>query len=247
MPPAPKAPAPGGNSRRNLVIAVAVAAAVAIALIGASIALRGGDDEAQPPSATETTTTTANVGLLDGIPQAGTVLGDPNATVIMLQYEDIQCPICQRYTEEAFPTIVDEYVRTGKVKVDFRGLAFLGEDSLKALRIALAAGKQDKLWEVVEAFYAAQGEENSAWVTDELVDEILGSIPDLDAGQVLTDAQSAAVEQEVIDVQNEAQSRNVPGTPWFWVQIGDEKPYEVQPQDLGPSAFYPILDDALDG
>jgi protein-disulfide isomerase len=246
MPPAPKAPSSSSGSRRNLVIALAVGAVVAIALIGASIVLTGGDDEATTTATTDGTTTTP-VGSLEGIPQSGTVLGSPDATVTLFQYEDIQCPVCQRYTEESFPTIVDEYVRTGQVKVDFRGLAFLGEDSLKALRIALAAGKQDKLWEVVEAFYARQGEENSGWVTDELVDEILADIPGLDAGQVLTDAQSAEIEQEVTDVQDEAQAREVPGTPWFWVQIGDGVPYEVQPQDLSPLSFYPILDDALDG
>ncbi len=246
MPPVPKSPSPGSRSRRTLFIALGAAAVVAAALIGASIAFTGGGDD-ESSSTTPTTTTTTTDNLLEGIPQSGTVLGDPAATVTMLQYEDIQCPVCKRYTSESFPTIVDEYVRTGKVKVDFRGLAFLGEDSLKALRVALAAGKQNKLWEVVEAFYAAQGEENSGWVTDELIDSTLASVPGLDAERVLADAKTSEIEKDVIDVQNEAQARSVPGTPWFWIKIGDAEPYEVQPKDLGPLSFYPILDDALDG
>jgi protein-disulfide isomerase len=242
VPPVPKPSTKGPRAHRNLLIALVAGAVVAVALIAASIAFRaGGDSEATP------TTTTGAPGSLDGIPQSGTVLGDPEAAVTLIQYEDLQCPICKQYTDDAFPTIVDEYVRTGKIRVDFRGLAFIGEDSLKALRIALAAGKQDRLWEVVEAFYAAQGEENSGWVTDELVDSILASVPGLDAAQVLTDAGSAEVEQEIIDVQNEAEKRAVQGTPWFFVQIGDGEPYEVRPRELTPFAFYPILDDALDG
>ncbi len=245
MPPTPKPPSSPRGSRRTLIAAIGGAAVVAAALIVASIVFTGGGDGGTP--STPTTTTGTTTGSLEGIPQSGTVLGDPAATVTMLQYEDLQCPICREYTENAFPAIVDEYVRTGKVRIDFRGLAFLGDDSLKALRVALAAGNQDKLWEVVEAFYAKQGKENSGWVTDELVDSILASVPGLDAGQVLADAKSSEIDQKIIDVQNEAQSRSVPGTPWFFVKIGDGEPYEVQPQNLTPFSFYPILDDALAG
>lgn len=245
MPPVPKSPTPGWGSRRTLLIAVVAGVAVAVVLIGASLAFRGGDEEATPGGSF--TGTSPTLGSLEGIPQTGTVLGSPDAAVTLLQYEDLQCPICKQYTDDAFQAIVDEYVRSGRIKVDFRGLAFLGEDSLKGLRIALAAGKQDHLWEVVEAFYEAQGEENSGWLTDALVDSILASVPGLDAGQVLADAQSDEIEQQVLDVQQEAQARSVPGTPWFYVRIGDGEPYEVQPQELTAFAFYPILDDALDG
>ena len=89
------------------------------------------------------------VALVAGIPQKGTVLGSSGTTVRMLQFEDIQCPICKRYTDEAFPAIVNEYVRPGRLKIDFRGLSFLGPDSVKALKIVMAAGLQNKLWQVV--------------------------------------------------------------------------------------------------
>ena len=56
-----------------------------------------------------------------GIPQSGTVLGKSGATVRMLQFEDLQCPICKRYTDDAFPAVVNEYVRTGRVKSTFAG------------------------------------------------------------------------------------------------------------------------------
>ena len=62
----------------------------------------------------------------------------------------------------------------GKVRLVFGGLAFLGPDSEQALRFALAAGRQGKLWNAVHLLYANQGPENSGWVTDEL---LRGSAP----------------------------------------------------------------------
>ena len=128
----------------------------------------------------------------------------PRATVRMLQFEDLQCPICKQYTDDAFPAIVNEYVRPGRLKIDFRGLAFLGPDSLKALRIAVAAGFQNKLWQVVGLFYENQGAENSGWVTDSLIDEILAEVPGLDAAKVKADANSGAVAKEITAFQAEA-------------------------------------------
>ena len=64
------------------------------------------------------------------------MLGKAGTTVRLLQFEDLQCPICKRYTDEAFPAIVNEYVRTGRIKVDFRGLAFIGR--------RLAEGTEDR-------------------------------------------------------------------------------------------------------
>jgi hypothetical protein len=45
----------------------------------------------------------------------------------------------------------------------------------------------------------------------------------------------------------EAEQRGVPGTPWFYVQVGDGKPYEVRPSSFAIEEFRKILDDALAG
>jgi protein-disulfide isomerase len=243
MPPVPKPPTPRWGRNRSLVIAIAAAGLVAAVLIAASILFtrNGGED------AVATTGTAPTDSLIAGIPQKGTVLGNPKATVRMLQYEDLQCPICKQYTDDAFPAIVAEYVRPGRVRIDFRGLTFLGPDSDKALRIALAAGIQNKLWNVVELFYLEQGEENSGWVTDAKIDEILAQVPGLDAAKVKADAKSQAITKEIAAVQAEATALEVQGTPWFYLGIGLNKPYEIRLSSLTPSAFRPALDDALKG
>ncbi len=248
MPPVPrpkraktKGESAPSQSRRNLIIAIVGAVVVAGVLIVGSLVLTGGSDSSSPDTAG------SGPAFLEGIPQDGSVLGNPDATVTLIQYEDIQCPICKNYTDDAFGTIVAEYVKPGKVKVDFRGLAFLGEDSDRALRIALAAGKQNHLWDVVELFYKEQGQENSGWVTDAKIDSILEQVPGLDAAKVKADAESAEITKEIASVQDEAAARQVPGTPTFFIGIGADTPYEISPPSLTPDGFRPALDDALNG
>ncbi len=112
--------------------------------------------------------------MLAGIPQQGAVLGDPKAPVTLVEYADFQCPYCAQWSHGAFPTLVERYVRPGNVRIVFRGLAFLGPDSDRALRTAVAAGRENRLWNVVEALYHRQGHENSGWVTESLLEEVAG-------------------------------------------------------------------------
>jgi protein-disulfide isomerase len=255
MPPVPEPPTPRSGRNRTLVIALAVAAVVVAGLIAASLLRSSGDDDSAATTATaETTATTGTtptsitdpaLKLVAGIPQNGTVLGKSGTTVQLLQFEDLQCPICKRYTDEAFPAIVNEYVRTGRIKVDFRGLAFLGPDSLKALKIAMAAGLQNKLWQVVGLFYENQGAENTGWVTDSLIDEILAAVPGLDAAKVKVDAKSPKVANQIAAINTQATKLKVQGTPWFYLQVGFNPPVNFQPRSFAPSEFRTPIDQAL--
>ena len=101
--------------------------------------LRGGCAATATPPAAELA---GEAGLLRGIPQQGTALGSPDAPVTLVEYADLQCPYCAQWARDAFPELVRDYVRTGRVRIVFRGLAFLGPDSDAALRAALAAGQQ---------------------------------------------------------------------------------------------------------
>ena len=256
MPPVPEPPTAKSGRNRTLVISLAVAAAVVAALIAASL-LRSSDDGDDSAATTATAETTATTGttptsvtdpaleLVAGIPQNGTVLGKSGTTVQLLQFEDLQCPVCKRYTDEAFPAIVNEYVRTGRIKVDFRGLAFLGPDSLKALKIAMAAGLQNKLWQVVGLFYENQGAENTGWVTDSLIDEILAAVPGLDAAKVKVDAKSPKVANQIAAINTQATKLKVQGTPWFYLQVGFNPPVNFQPSSFAPSEFRTPIDQAL--
>ena len=243
MPPKPRKPPPprSGGRNRNLLIAAGAAAIVVIGLVAASLLLRGGDSGSEA----STTNGAGQVStLLDGIPQDRTLLGSSDAKVTMIQFEDLQCPICGRYQQEVFPGVIDEYVKPGKVKLRFVGLAFLGPDSEKALLHVIAAGEQGKLWQFADALYANQGDENSGWVTDDLLKQISGDLG-LDYAKLTSDANGPAVLQQANSMAAEGQQRKIPGTPWFYVQVGDSEPYEVQPKSLSIEEFRTILDDAL--
>jgi protein-disulfide isomerase len=245
MPPKPRKPPPSKQgANRNLLIAAGAAAVVVLVLVAASLLLRGGDDSSS--SADGPNGIAEASALMDGIPQDRAELGSEDATVTLIQFEDLQCPVCQRYQAEGFPTVVDEYVRPGKVKLRFVGLAFIGPDSEKALLYTLAAGEQGKLWQFQDALYWNQGEENSGWVTDELLEEIATGL-DLDWEKLRKDADSAVTLQQANAMVDEANQRQIQGTPTFFVQVGDGAPYQVNPSSFEPDQFRSILDDALSG
>jgi protein-disulfide isomerase len=132
------------------------------------------------------------------------------------------------------------------VKVRFAGLAFIGPDSQKALLNVIAAGAQGQLWQLTEALYANQGAENSGWVTDELL-ETLSTDLGLDYEKLRTDADGPAALQQANSMATEGEQLEVPGTPWFYIQVGNGEPYEVRPTSFSIDEFRSILDDALAG
>ena len=196
---------------KNLVLVgvLLVAAGLAAALIAVSVT---GAKESPAAAVHGVAATNA---LLKGIPQRGNVLGRRDAPVTIVEYADYQCPYCARWAAETLPAIVDEYVRTGKAKIVFQGIAILGEDSVTALRMAEAAARQNKLWQVSELLFHNQGEENTGWVTDDLLTEVGASVQGLDVEAMNDDRDSPAVVTAMANAQGAAQEAGVTGTPSF--------------------------------
>jgi protein-disulfide isomerase len=249
MPPAPRPPSPRPQPWRNrrLLLALGAALAVAAALIAGSLVLAGGGgEEAAPPA---TVTAPVQEDALAGIPQEGTVLGHPLAKVTILEYADLSCPVCRQYTAQILPALIDEYVRPGKVKLDFRGIAFISpvENSERALRYVLAAGRQDKLWQLAELVYANQGKEGTNWATDELLQRLAERVPGLDVERLAADAAGTIVRQQVEEIAGEAEARSVPGTPYLWIQVAGGPPQDLSSRLPGLSVeiLRGVLEQAL--
>ena len=223
-------------SGRTVVLAFAVAIAAASALV--AVALIGRSDSSAPPTPTPVVD-------LAGIPQDGRVLGSPDAEVTLVEWADPQCPACRVYTEEFLPTVVDEYVRPGRIKTEFRGFTFIGDDSVKAYRFLLAAGEQNKLWNLQEALYRNQGGENDGWVTDDLIRELASEIDGLDVDQLFVDAERTDIVAEAEGAKAAGQAAGIQGTPTLQIVIGDQEPYDIQVADV--DQLRAALDDALDG
>ncbi len=155
--------------------------------------------------------------MLRGVPQHGNVLGSPKAPVTITEYADFQCPYCARFSIETLPTLVQDYVRTGKVKLVFRGVAIIGPDSVPPLQAAFAAGEQNRLWNYAELVYRNQGEENSGWVSDDLLRSLGEAAPGLDAGKMMDARGSTSVQAKINDAQNAWVDHRIQYTPTFVV------------------------------
>jgi protein-disulfide isomerase len=218
-----RAAAAAAARRRRLTrlgAAVGVAAIVVVALIAISSS-GGGTKTAASAGSGPVAGTAASRSLLAGIPQKGITLGNANAPVRVVEFADLQCPFCRDFAVGGLPDVVQKYVRPGKVKMEFRSLAFIGPDSLRAAQVAQAAGQQNKLWNFVDLAYHNQGKENAGWATDAFLKRIAGSVPGLDATRAFRDRDDAAVTGQLKAAESQATSSGVNETPTFLVGRGD--------------------------
>ena len=99
------------------------------------------------------------------------VLGDSNAPVSLIEYGDYQCPFCGRFFSQVEPSLRDQYIKTGKVKMVYRNFQFLGAESIAAGAAAECAKDQGKFWAFHDALYAAEikdGQENNGNLNKDL-------------------------------------------------------------------------------
>jgi protein-disulfide isomerase len=190
--------------------------AVVVAGVAAIASSSGGSADTPTPRPSQAAT------LFDGIEEQDGVLGDPNAPITLTEYVDLQCPVCAAASRETLPTIVRDYVRTGKVKLEARTLHFIGPDSVTAARVAAGAEQQGKLWPFLEAFYAAQGQENSGYVTDEFLRSVAAASR-VDASKATKAADTAAAQDRLNRANADAQALGIESTPTFTIARGDGK------------------------
>lgn len=155
---------------------------------------------------------------LKGIPQSGMVLGEPAARVTLVEFGDLQCPVCKGFAEEIVPEVIDSKVRSGEAKIEFRNFTIINEESIAAGAAALAAGEQGRGWNYVELFYRNQGLEASGYVTDDFLTEIAKGAGVPDIARWNQDRKSAEVLEDVEGTTAEAQRLDLTGTPSFAVE-----------------------------
>jgi protein-disulfide isomerase len=226
---APPPPVRGSSAGRRasprvLIGAAAVLALVVVAIVLAVVLTRGGDDssasESVPARGSLTNALPGAVevnGALAGIPQRGNELGSAKAPATLVEYIDLQCPFCRDFETEVMPDLIKTYVRPGKLKVVARLLAFIGVDSGTGRDAAIAAGRQNKLFNFSQLLYLNQGQENTGWLDDSMIQSAAASIPGLDVQQLLTDSDSPAVTAAGKAYDTAAQSDQVTATPTLLV------------------------------
>jgi protein-disulfide isomerase len=178
--------------------------------------------------------------LLEGIPQEGLVLGDRGAPVELIEFGDLQCPFCRHYAEAILPPIIENQVKNGEVKIDFRNFTIIGPESTPAGAAALAAGAQGRGWSYVELFYRNQGEENSGYADDAFLRAIAkgAGVPNLPKWE----KERQMLVPEVEKTTSEAQQLGFTGTPSFAV----EGPESMEPEPIGAPESTGALEDAIE-
>ena len=176
---------------------------------------------------------------LDGIPQNQMVLGDPKAPVELVEFGDLQCPVCAGYAKEILPPIIENQVKKGEVKIDFRNLTIISEESIPAGAAALAAGEQGRGWNYLELFYRNQGEERSGYVTDEFMEAVAKAAGVKDLARWNQDRKQLTGEVEKTTA--EAQQLGFNGTPSFAVEGPGTKGLEL----LGTPESTGALEEAI--
>lgn len=227
------------EERRRLLLQIASAAvflavvAVAVLIVVNASQTNGGDTKLE------------DVGLvqrqLRGIPQQGLVLGDPSAKVTLLEFGDLQCPVCKGFAEEVLPPVIESKVRGGKAKIEFRNYPIIGGESVQAGAAAIAAGRQGRGWSFIELFYRNQGIESSGYVTDDFLTAIAkaAGVPDL--GRWNHDRKNPSTLALVSRSGEEARRLGFTGTPSFAV-TGPRGGFET----LGTPSSAGEIEDAID-
>jgi protein-disulfide isomerase len=173
--------------------------------------------------------------LFKGIPQKGLVLGNPTAPVEMAMFIDVQCPICQNYEINYLPSVVQKYIRTGKVQLHLQPWAFLGPQSFSGRLGLIGAGAQNKAFEYAKILYDNQGQEESGWLDGQTMANIGASVDGLDMHKWQTDTNSSEAQSVADAVDAQAKQKNVQGTPTVLVGCTNGKLHDITAVSVAPT------------
>ena len=177
--------------------------------------------------------------LLHGIPEERERLGNPHALVTLVIYGDLECPTCRYLALYTLPTIIKEFVRPGKLKLEYHSFESATPEPAvfqKQQVAALAAGQQNKMWYFVELFYHEQGREYTNYVTESYLDGLAQQIPGLNLAEWMTARADSDLAEEVASDEQLGVGYLWESTPDFLLDDGTGQ-YLFHPASASPRAF----------
>jgi protein-disulfide isomerase len=230
------------------IVAAITAAMIAVILIATSV---GGSPPPRPGSTQAATAEQAVNALLAGIPQAANVLGNPTAPVTLQWYGDLECPYCKEFTLGALPSIIEKWVRTGELKIEYRSMktATHNRQVFETQQIAaLAAGEQNKMWHYIELFYQEQGGEGSGYVTESYLQGLASQVPGLNLPQWTADRSNPELAKQVATDRHAVRSAGFRGTPAFLIGRGRGAMRKIERASwTNPRSFNEDIEEQLAG
>ena len=169
------------------------------------------------------------------------ILGDPSASVTIVEFGDYQCHQCYNWFHNTKPAITRDYIDTGKANLVFVDMAFLGRDSGPAAQATYCAEDQGMYWEYHEMLYNTQESKiDGGWANAERLKAFAFSMG-LDMELFESCLDSGKYSKRVQYNTQQARDHGVRGTPGFFIvspdgqqQIGGAQPFSVFKQVLDP-------------
>ena len=88
------------------------------------------------------------------------IIGNPDAPITIIEFSDFQCPFCARFHVETLPSIMNEYIDKGQVKLVFRDFPIqsIHPNALPASVASECANEQGKFKEMHDKLFENQKE-----------------------------------------------------------------------------------------
>ena len=176
------------------------------------------------------------------------IIGNPDAPITIVEFSDFQCPFCARFHTQTLPSILDEYIEQGKVKLVFRDFPIqsIHPNALSASVAAECANDQNKFRGMHDALFENQNNWNKLETVDALsMFSQYASGMQLDEELFDSCIISGKHISEIKKDLDEGRDYGVSGTPGFFVgndQIGFVELKGAQPFE----SFKKIIDAQLD-
>jgi len=162
------------------------------------------------------------------------ILGNPDASVTLVEFGDYQCHFCNVFFHSTEEDILKNYVETGKVRMIFKDYNIIGPDSITASHGAHCANDQELFWEYHDILYSNWTGENNGWASSENLSKFAQEIGlDMDEW---SECMVNGIHSQIILASNEdARTLELTGTPAFFVigpdgkttRIFGAQPFEV--------------------
>ena len=177
--------------------------------------------------------------------------GNPDAPVVLIEFTDYQCPFCARHTAQTMPSIVSEYIDTGRVYYMQKDLPLdqIHPLARQAAVAARCAGEFEKYWEMHDVLFGQQAYwSESADLNATLVELAEGF--GIDSAEFSTCLTSGKFDQLIEDNVQEALEIGISGTPFFIINgfpvINGAQPFEVFEQVIELAESDGLVDAIMD-
>jgi protein-disulfide isomerase len=89
--------------------------------------------------------------VLEETTDGGVRMGNPDAPIKLVEYGSLSCPHCAKLSQDGFPTLMKDYVATGKVNFEYRSFAIHPQDV--PLTMLVRCAPKEAFFPLVEQIY----------------------------------------------------------------------------------------------